>query len=141
VQTFDTNVVVRILLGDDPVQTALAARSWRAALRSGGVYLPVVVLIETVWVLAHAAKLGRERIAAELGRLTAVEGVRIEQPALIGRAIERYASGGADFADYVVLESAREYAALPVGTFDRRFAREPDVRLIDPAAVKDAPNP
>ena len=33
-QTFDTNVVVRIILGDDPKQAAAAATHWRQALAS-----------------------------------------------------------------------------------------------------------
>lgn len=74
-RTFDTNVVARIVLGDDPQQAALAARQWLAGLRTGGIFLPVVVLMEVVWVLARTAKLSRERILSELQRLTDMEGV------------------------------------------------------------------
>ena len=44
-QAFDTNVVVRILLGDDPQQTELAAQQWLEALQAGGIFLPAVVIV------------------------------------------------------------------------------------------------
>lgn len=134
-RTFDTNVVARIVLGDDPQQAALAARQWLAGLRTGGIFLPVVVLMEVVWVLARTAKLSRERILSELQRLTDMEGVWVENVPVVRRAIQLYANSSADFADCLVLESARSADALPVHTFDRRFARHAEVSLITPEAA------
>jgi predicted nucleic-acid-binding protein len=37
VSTLDTNVVVRLLIGDDPQQTPIAERAFLAAIASGGV--------------------------------------------------------------------------------------------------------
>ena len=135
-QTFDTNVVVRILLGDDPQQAALAAKQWSVALRADGVFLPVVVLVETVWVLVRTAKLERERIVSELRRLTTMEGVCVDHASVVKLAIELYANSAADFADCLVLESARYNNALPVHTFDQRFARHMDVSLIEQEITK-----
>ena len=42
VRTLDTNVVVRLLIGDDPQQTPIAEQAFLAAIASGGVYLPVL---------------------------------------------------------------------------------------------------
>ncbi|MFM9047937.1 MAG: hypothetical protein ACKOOH_09860 [Cyanobium sp.] len=43
-KTLDTNGVVRVLIGDDPQQTAIAQRAFLEAIAAGGVYLPDVVL-------------------------------------------------------------------------------------------------
>ncbi len=129
-RTFDTNVVVRIVLGDDTQQAALATEQWVEALRTGGIFLPIVVLVEVVWVLARTAKFSRERILSELQRLAGMEGVWVENAQVVRRAIASYASSSADFADCLILESARFANALPVQTFDRRFARHADVALI-----------
>lgn len=134
-RTFDTNVVVRILLGDDPQQAALADQQWREALQTGGIFLPAVVLVEVVWVLARSAKCSRERILSELQRLTTMEGVWVENALVVKRSIELYANSSADFADCLVLESARYADALPVYTFDQRFARYPNVVLISPEPI------
>jgi len=45
-RTLDTNVVVRLLIGDDPIQTPIAERAFLDAIASGGVYLPDVVLAD-----------------------------------------------------------------------------------------------
>jgi len=49
--TLDTNVVVRLLIGDDPIQTPIAERAFLDAIARGGVYLPDGVLAEVGWVL------------------------------------------------------------------------------------------
>jgi predicted nucleic acid-binding protein len=40
VRTLDTNVIVRLLIGDDPQQTPIAERAFLTAIASGGIYLP-----------------------------------------------------------------------------------------------------
>ncbi len=129
-QAFDTNVVVRLLLGDDPQQTAIAIEHWQKALQTSGVFLPQVVILETIWVLSRAAKLDKSRILSDLRQLVAIEGVSLENEAVVKQAIERFAHSSADFGDCVVLESARQANALPVITFDQRFSRDGDVLLI-----------
>jgi len=44
VKTLDTNVVVRLLIGDDPQQTPIAERVFLDAIAAVGVYLPDVVI-------------------------------------------------------------------------------------------------
>jgi predicted nucleic-acid-binding protein len=51
VRTLDTNVIVRLLVGDDPGQTPRAAQAFLNAIPRGGFYLPDVVLAEVAWVL------------------------------------------------------------------------------------------
>lgn len=128
----DTNVVVRLILGDDPEQALLAVECWQAALAEGHIYLSQIVLVEVSWVLSFSAHLERARIANELRRLTMVRGVVIENESSVIQAIECYEQCSADFADCLILARARKVDALPVYTFDRRFSRETDVQLITP---------
>ncbi len=44
VRTLDTNVVVRLLIGDDPQQTPIAEQAFLDAIASGGVVLPDVAV-------------------------------------------------------------------------------------------------
>jgi len=131
VQALDTNVVVRLVLGDDFEQAARAVDCWKSAFEKGGIYLSQVVLVEMVWVLSVSAQLGRDRIVNELHRLTSMDGVVIENESAVDQAIECYERSSADFADCLILAVAREANALPVHTFDRRFSRETDVQLIE----------
>jgi predicted nucleic-acid-binding protein len=61
---------------------------------------------------------------------TSLEGVVVEHKAIVSDAIHLYAASSADFADCVILESARGTEALPVHSFDRRFARNEGVSLL-----------
>ena len=57
-------------------------------------------------------------------------GVTVEHEACVRRAITDFEAGPADFSDYFIRESSREASALPVLTFDERFARSRDVELV-----------
>ena len=129
-QAFDTNVVVRLVLGDDPQQAALAAEAWGTALAQGDIFLSQIVLIELAWVLTASAKLGRERIVNELQRLISIDGIVIENKPQVLEALACYKNSPADFSDCLILASAREANALPVHTFDKRLSQQADVRLI-----------
>jgi predicted nucleic-acid-binding protein len=129
-KSFDTNVVVRLLVEDDPPQCERAERAFRAALAGGGVFLSAVVLVEVAWVLRVACKQDRATIATALRKLVDTAGVVVEHDAIVRGAILEYETGPADFSDYVIRESSRERSALPVLTFDERFARGQDVELV-----------
>jgi len=107
-----------------------AARG-KKAVASGGIFLSTVVLVELTWVLRVAAKFDRAAIAAALESLCDAQGVRVEKSQRVRRAIVRFKVGLADFSDCLILETARDAGALPVSTFDERFARESGVHLLE----------
>jgi predicted nucleic-acid-binding protein len=115
---------------DDPKQCNRAARAWRNAVGRSGIYLPLVVLVELVWVLRFAYKFQQQTIIDTLRRLISSQGVTVERESIVLDALRQYESGTADFSDYVILESARHGDALPVRTFDERFARSDLVELL-----------
>jgi predicted nucleic-acid-binding protein len=127
VRTLDTNVVLRLVYRDDPKQASLAEACWLDALKSGGIFLPTVVLVELAWVLRAKAKFDRAAIAAALEDLCDTEDVLVERADVIRKALRAYRDGAADFSDCIIAETARLHSALPVMTFDRNFAREQGV--------------
>lgn len=50
-KSFDTNIIVRLVVKDDPAQCALAERALRDAISSGGAFITATALVETAWVL------------------------------------------------------------------------------------------
>ena len=129
--TFDTNVVVRLVVEDDEDQSRLAETAWRSALAKDGVFVPKVVLVETAWVLRTAYRFDSPTVAKTLRRLLEVEGVEIEDEVQVRQALALFEQGSADFADYVILESARHGSALPVRTFDLQLAHEDGVEILE----------
>lgn len=131
-ETFDTNVIVRLLVEDDPRQSAAALRLWQTALTQGGVFLPKLVLVEAIWVLKVSYQFDRLAIVDVVDALLRTDGVEVEDEELVYASLRDYAAGSADFSDYLILQSARRADALPVHSFDRRFSRHEDVSLIIP---------
>lgn len=112
----DTNVVLRLLVGDNQDQTEVAQR--RVA---EGVFVSHGVLMETEWVLRAAYRLSRERIADSLSDLIELASVEIEDRDELRWATARYRSG-ADWADLLHLIAARAQGGF--ATFDRALPRQ-----------------
>jgi predicted nucleic-acid-binding protein len=133
VKSFDTNVAVRLLVDDDPVQCARAERAFRRASDEGGAFFSATVLVEVAWVLRVACKLDRAAIASALRKLITATGMTVEHEEIVRRALEAFEAGTADFSDYFILESSRDAGASPVLTFDENFARATGVWLVPKA--------
>lgn len=114
--SLDTNVVVRLIVGD-------AARQVRAAERlvaSRACRIAATVLLECEWVLRAGYGLDAATIAASFRSLLDLENVDAADPALMVRALSAY-EGGIDFAD--ALHAAQCAAGEAFATFDRAFAK------------------
>jgi predicted nucleic-acid-binding protein len=107
----DTNVVVRLLTGDDQDQAARA----KALFEAETIWLPKTVMLETEWVLRRLYALGRGQVVEALTALAALPNVRCEDEAAIVEAL-RWATEGLDFADALHLASAG--SAEGFATFD-----------------------
>ena len=127
-RTLDTNVVVRLLIGDDPIRTPIAERAFLDAIARGGVYLPDVVLAEVGWVL-RGYGLDRESRYALLERLVRTRGVVVEDIDAVIDALEQYRHGS-DLADQLILARASRLQALPVLTFNARFSTSEGVEIL-----------
>jgi predicted nucleic-acid-binding protein len=125
----DTNVIVRILTGDDPVQTKKAERAFLEHTAGEGVFVSLVVLAEVSWVLGGAYDWDRGTIHARLAMLLRTRGVALEDLDIVQAALEDYATGKAEFADCLIVGKARSLGATLL-TFDRRLARLPGVTLL-----------
>lgn len=124
-------MVVRLLIGDDPQQTPIAEQAFLSAIASGGVYLPDVVLAEVAWVL-RGYDLERATRYQLLERLVRTRGVVVDDIDAVIDALEQFRLGG-DLADQLILARAASTRALPVLSFDRRFAASEGVELLGPA--------
>lgn len=127
---FDTNVLVRILVGDDPAQTRKAEQAFSSHAAGEGVFVSLIVLAEVSWVLAATYEWDRATIHTHLSRLVRTEGVVVEELELVQAALDAYANGKAGLSDYLILGKARTGPGGSLVTFDKKLARQEDVTLL-----------
>jgi predicted nucleic-acid-binding protein len=112
----DTNVLVRVLTNDDPVQAGRAMK----LLRSSQVWVTRTVILETEWVLRHAYGLDVSAIVRAFNTLAGVSTVDLEDRDIVLQALAWHADG-MDFAD--ALHLAGSPRASVFATFDRDLAK------------------
>ncbi|HYC36280.1 MAG TPA: type II toxin-antitoxin system VapC family toxin [Usitatibacter sp.] len=111
----DTNVLVRLLVGDDAAQ----ARRARRLVEKSEVLVCSTVLLETEWVLRAAYGIEAHAISGAFRALLGLANVTPDSPA-VAEALDGY-DAGHDFADALHLASAHKADAFC--TFDKRLAR------------------
>lgn len=122
----DTNVILRLIVADNPTQ-ADEAREFITR----GVWISHVVLAEMVWVLRATYRFDRDNIANAVAMLLESEEIALQESEVVAAALQTFQGGPSlDFADCLILEIARKAGHLPVGTFDRRFATLPGVERL-----------
>ena len=113
----DTNLLVRLLTNDDPVEAKRALR----VMESDDILIPKTVLLETEWVLRHGYVLAREIIAQSFQKLLGIPNVKTEDQQAVNQALRWYQEG-LDFADALHLASSAK--ADRFATFDRDFVKK-----------------
>jgi predicted nucleic-acid-binding protein len=115
----DTNVLVRLVVRDE-VKQVLAAEEFI----SKGAWVSHLVLAETVWVLDAVYELGAEQIAMAIDMLLNHKELTVQDPDVVNLALARFRKHPAlGFSDCLLVEIARKFGHLPLGTFDRSLAR------------------
>ena len=121
----DTTVLIRFLVEDDEQQSRLATRLIEGAIeRDEPLFISDIVMCETVWVLSSAYRFSRAEIVQALSGLLRARAVVFTSSDRLARALDAYAKGKSDFADYLIREHARAAGADTVATFDRSLLKE-----------------
>lgn len=117
----DTNVLVRFLVDsqDEPTQSVRARSLVQGAVDRGeSVFVPLVAVVETVWVLRKVGGFARADIVRTLRGLLASSTFEFARRDEIEVALNAYEGGKGDFADHLIAAEAAANGAR-VYTFDR----------------------
>jgi predicted nucleic-acid-binding protein len=117
----DTNLLVRIL-ADDPGQPAQVDAARTLASQAQQVFVPLIVQVETVWVLESGYGLSKETIVQALEHLEVNQAFVMEDEDLSHRALELFRSSNADYSDCLILSTCRA-RDLMLYTFDKRLSK------------------
>ncbi|MGA7632303.1 MAG: type II toxin-antitoxin system VapC family toxin [Terriglobales bacterium] len=127
----DTNVLIRYLAQDDPVQSAKATEILEHRLTPKNLgFVSVVAMVETVWVLDRAYGLTAQEIATAVERLLQVEVLAIENEQEVFTAMVALKQRRGSFADALIAELGARAGCTRTLTFGQRALRLPGFELV-----------
>lgn len=121
----DTNVLVRYLAQDDPIQSPKATEFIERGLTPENPgFVSVVTMVETVWVLERSYGLDREAVGATIERILQADAFVVEHEREVFVASVALASG-LGFADALIQALGARAGCSHTVTFDQRALRMP----------------
>lgn len=122
----DTNIIVRYLAQDDPIQSAQATEIFerRLTARNPG-FVSVVAMVETVWVLDRAYGLPKDEIAAAVERMLQTDVLVVDYEQQVFTAMIALKEGRGSFADAIIAAVGAKAGCSYTLTFDQRALQMP----------------
>ena len=122
----DTNVLVRLITRGDAAQVAAAE-----AFVAKGAWIPQLALTEAMWVLESVYGLKPKQIATAVEMLLNHRDLTVQDSDTVTAAVEMFRKRRAlGFSDCLILAIARGAGHVPLGTYDRNFAKAPGAERV-----------
>ena len=122
----DTDVIVRLLTGDDLRKQARAVALFQQ-VEAGEITLdaPDTVIADAVFVLRSARLYGlpRRQVSDLLTAVVRIPGFRVRNRPTVLRALEMYGAINVDFGDAMIVASMEHDGATTVYSYDHDFDR------------------
>ncbi|VAX12176.1 hypothetical protein MNBD_GAMMA24-6 [hydrothermal vent metagenome] len=116
--SIDTNILVRVLTGDDKEQAAKAKRLFL----DEHIYITKTVVLETEWVLRYAYAFSAAAIAGAFVKLLGQQNVTVEDTLHVAEAT-KLLQKGLDFADALHLICSQNHTFV---TLDKKLKTKAD---------------
>jgi len=127
----DTNVLVRYLTQDDPIQAKIASEfiSLNCTEKTPA-FVGHIVLCELVWVLECNYKQSKETIILVIQELLQISQLEIFQPEVVWRALNDFKNSNADFSDHLIAGSNLANGCKKTVTFDLKASKQPLFQIL-----------
>jgi predicted nucleic-acid-binding protein len=120
----DTNIVVRYLAQDDPVQSAKATHIFERRLTEEEPgFVSLVTMVETVWVLDTVYGLSSQEIAQAVERILQADTLAVQNEQEVFTSMIALKSGQGSFADALVGALGKWAGCGSTLTFDKKAGR------------------
>jgi predicted nucleic-acid-binding protein len=127
----DTNLIVRFLVRDDEKQAeAVRRRLKQAEERRERLMIPLLVLLETIWVLESAYDRTRSEILDAIRDMRQMPVFMFESDDVVERLLADGDKYKADLADILISQSAQAAGCESGLTFDKDAAKCPFFNLL-----------
>ena len=127
----DTNVIVRFLVRDDEKQArAVYERFKQAESDRETLFVPLVVMLETIWVLQSAYEKSPNEVLDSIEDLRRMPIFEFEKDGVLQSLLADGRSRGSDLADLLIAHSAQSSGCDEGITFDKKATRIPFYKLL-----------
>jgi predicted nucleic-acid-binding protein len=126
----DTNIVLRYILQDDPVQARTV--TWlieRDLTEQNPGFISIVTMVETVWTLVRSYDFSKQEVASILERLLQIESLVVQNEPEVFYALVAFKRGQGSFADALVAALGAWAGCDFTLTFDKKASRLEKMKL------------
>jgi predicted nucleic-acid-binding protein len=126
----DTNILIRFVLEDDPMQAVQIQAFFDTFTPREPGYISLVVLCEFAWVLGRFYRRTRGDVAAVIEQVLNISALEIERAGVAQKALKQFRNSRADFGDCCIAVIAEAAGCNYTLTFDEAAAKLPGMRLL-----------
>ena len=127
----DTNILLSLVLNDDPQQVNRAKSPLGTLNESNTGFISVISIVELVWTLRRTFRFGRDEVATTVRTILNAREIVVEDEAIVGAAIDRMQADKVDLADCLIVARNQALGCTRTVTFDRRAAQSvPGMELL-----------
>lgn len=118
----DTNVLLRLLVDDDPAQREVVLSFGKGLGGSYSGFVTLISLVEMDWALRKQYGYSKLQSASALQKIMQIRGVEIQSSDAVIRAIHGVENGNGDFADVLITQLCLDAGCNHVVTLDKKAA-------------------
>ncbi len=123
-RALDTNALVRFLVKDDEIQAQCVYKLFKKSEEQQEMlFVPLLVVLETIWVLQSVYAITDEEILSALSTLLLMPVLLFESPPVIQGFIASAREVKHDLPDILIARSAKFANCQSVYTFDKKAAK------------------
>ena len=128
----DTNILIRFLVKDDIKQAELVYQQFiQAEKEKQAFFVPLLVVLELIWVLQSAYKISDQDIVSTLSDLLQMPVLKFEAPAILHQFINSANKTNFDLSDVLIAHAALFSECQKVLTFDEKASKFKHFKLLD----------
>lgn len=123
-KAIDTNILIRFLVGDDEMQAKKVHSIFkRTELEKKELFVPLLVILEMIWVLESVYNISRIEILDSISDLLLMPIFKFDQCAVLQQLVHSAQGNKYDLSDLLIAHSAEVNACEAVLTFDKKISK------------------